>query len=295
MPHENDTSLGWNEILPAGRPFLKMQGLRNHFVIVDGRADAYRPQRDEIVRICDVQTGIGADQLVVIEPPAAAGAAAFVRFYNVDGPEAEACGNATRCAAWLLMREANTNSISLETRNGILDCDRIDAQLVRCGMGELTMDWRKIPLTEERDTCHLGIGNGALSDPVAVAIGNPHAVFFVADLNAIDLEILAPPLQKHPLFPQQVNVGAAQMLSEDTLRLAVYERGAGLTTACGSGACAAVYAALARGLTDVRTMCVEMPAGSVKVEILADGSAAMTGPVALCFSGYLQPPLQRAQ
>ncbi len=287
MPQHNNTSHSWNETWPPGRPFLKMHGLRNHFVIVDGRTDVYRPQRDEIIQICDPQIGVGADQLVIIEPSADDTAAAFVRFYNVDGPEIEACGNATRCVAWLLLEEARTDSIRLETRNGLLDCDRTGDLEVRCGMGQLTMDWQKIPLTEERDTCHLGIENGLLRDPVAVSIGNPHAVFFVHDLDAIDLEEMAPAILNHALFPNQVNVGAAQLMADDTLRLSVFERGAGLTTACGSGACAAVFAALARGLTDVRTMTVEMPAGSVSVEILADGSATMTGPVAFCFSGCL--------
>jgi len=287
MPKREDSNHPWTAIRRPGRPFLKMQGLHNHFVIVDGRADPYQPQRDEIIRICDPETGVGADQLVIIEPPVDDSAVAIVRFYNVDGPEIEACGNATRCVAWLLMEEAKSDRISLETRNGVLDCSRTGNLEVCCGMGRLSMDWQKIPLTEQRDTCHLDIESGALRDPVGVSIGNPHAVFFVDDLDTIDMEELAPPVLKHPLFPNQVNVGAAQMLADDCLRLSVYERGAGLTTACGSGACAAVYAALARGLTDVRSMRVEMPAGSVDVEILADGRATLTGPVAFCFSGNL--------
>ena len=287
MSQNENAPRDWNEIRPRGRPFVKMHGLRNHFVIVDGRSDSYQPSRDEIVRICDPETGVGADQLVVIEPPGNAEAMAFVRFYNVDGPESEACGNATRCVAWLLLEELGAASVRIETRNGLLECRRTGALQVCCEMGQLTMDWQKIPLAEARDTCHLGIDNGPLRDPVAVSIGNPHAVFFVDDLDVIDLCELAPAIRSDPLFPNQVNVGAAQMMAEDRMRLAVYERGAGLTTACGSGACAAVYAALARGLTDRRAMTVEMPAGTVKVEILADGSATMTGPVAFSYSGFL--------
>ncbi len=154
-------------------------------------------------------------------------------------------------------------------------------------MGRVTMEWRDIPLAEECDTCHLDLSFGPLSDAVALAIGNPHVVFFVDDLDAIDIEAIAPQIQQHPLFPNQVNVGVAQMLSRDEMRLSVYERGAGLTTACGSGACVAAYAALARGLTDSKTMTIELPAGAVAIEITGEGTAILTGPVAYCFSGCL--------
>ena len=155
-------------------------------------------------------------------------------------------------------------------------------------MGSISMDWRRIPLAEERDTCHLDIESGPLRDAVALSIGNPHAVFFVDDLDSINLAELAPPIQSDPLFPNQVNVGVAELESESRLKLAVYERGAGLTTACGSGACVAVYAALARGLTDSRKMTVRMPAGEVGIEIDAQGRAVMTGPVAFSFRGEFQ-------
>jgi diaminopimelate epimerase len=274
-----------------GRAFVKMHGLRNHFVIVDGRSERYQPDEKEIVEICDPQVGIGCDQLVVIEAPddraSAAGAIAFIRFYNVDGPEAEACGNATRCVGWLLLEETGTDSILVETRNGILECRRVGDKRVSCEMGRISMDWKKIPLSEPRDTCHLNIDAGPLKDAVALNIGNPHVVFFVDDIDAVDLQRLAPPIQNNGLFPSQVNVGVAQMLSSDRLRLKVFERGAGLTQACGSGACVAAFAALARGLTDSRNITVQMPAGSVDIAISADGEATMTGPVAYSFSGYL--------
>jgi diaminopimelate epimerase len=272
---------------PDGRFFVKMHGLRNHFVITDAREDPYRPDDEEIIRICDPQTGVGADQLIIIEPPRAPAADVFMRILNVDAREVEACGNATRCVAWLMMEETNSDAITVETLAGVLDCRRAGPMQVSCAMGQVTMDWRAIPLAEERDTCHLDIEFGPLSDAVALAIGNPHVVFFVDKLDAIDLESLAPQIQQHALFPNQVNVGVAQMIDDDRLRLAVYERGAGLTTACGSGACVAAYAALARGLTDSKTMAVEMPAGEVTIEITGDGTATMTGPVAYCFSGFL--------
>lgn len=268
-----------------------MHGLRNHFVIVDGRDTPYRPDVAEIVAFCDPQVGVGGDQLVVIEAPSAKsggkGAAAFIRFYNVDGPEAEACGNATRCVGWMLLEEKGTDSVLLETRNGILECKRAGDRRVSCEMGSISMDWQKIPLSRESDTCHLDIGNGPLRDGIALNIGNPHVVYFVEDIDAIDLKSLAPAIQADPLFPNQANVGVAQLLADIRLRLKVYERGAGLTQACGSGACVAAFAALARGLTEQRNITVQMPAGEVDIAISADGKATMTGPVAYCFTGYL--------
>ncbi len=268
-----------------------MHGLRNHFVITDARKNAFNPDDEEIMRICDPKSGVGADQLIIIEPPTAAGekggASAFMRILNVDARDVEACGNATRCVAWLLLEESTSDEIVVETAAGLIECKRTAKQQVSCSMGRITMDWREIPLAEERDTCHLELSFGALSDGVALNIGNPHVVFFVDNIDALDIEALAPGIQRHPLFPNQVNVGVAQMTSNDSLRLVVYERGAGLTTACGSGACVAVYAALVRGLTAERSMTVEMPAGPIGIEISDDGHAVMTGPVEFSFSGIL--------
>jgi len=281
----------WQQIDPPGRYFIKMQGLRNHFVIVDGRVDPYHPGRGEIINICDPQTGVGGDQLVIIEPTspegAEAGAYAFMRLLNIDGREVEACGNATRCVAWLLMEERGVDVLSVETRAGVLECRREGDLQVSCVMGKISMDWKEIPLSQEQDTLHLDIESGALSDPVGLNIGNPHAVFFVDDMDCIDLEQLAPCVQKNELFPREVNVGLAQVIDADNMRLVVYERGAGLTTACGSGACVAVFAAIARGLTTARKMTVLMPAGPVSIDIRADDTAVMTGPVGFCFTGYL--------
>lgn len=270
-----------------------MHGLRNHFVIVDARQEPYRPSREEIVRLCDREIGIGGDQLVVIEPPAGdSRAAAFVRFWNVDGREVEACGNATRCVAWLLLEERSMNALFVQTKAGLLRCHRVAPFRVSTGMGRIRTGWRDIPLAEARDTVHLdvghrGVGESPLRDGIALNIGNPHVVFFVDDLDAVDVAALAPPIQNDPLFPEQVNVGVAQMRSPGRMRLVVYERGAGLTKACGSGACVAHFAALARGLTEARRMTVELPGGELEVEMLADGSAVMTGPVAFSFSGFL--------
>jgi diaminopimelate epimerase len=293
MSHRAEVRQSAAAVEAAGRPFVKMHGARNHFFIVDAQQAPYRPSREEIVRLCDPEIGIGGDQLVVIEPPAGdSRAAAFVRFWNIDGREVEACGNATRCVAWLLLEERSLNEIFLQTKAGLLECHRVAPLRVSTGMGRIRSGWREIPLAEARDTVHLDIGHpdgeqSPLRDGIALNIGNPHVVFFVDDLDAVDVAALAPAIQNDPLFPEQVNVGVAQMLSPERMRLVVYERGAGLTKACGSGACVAHFAALARGLTEARRMIIELPGGELEIEILADGSAVMTGPVAFSFSGFL--------
>ena len=277
------------EITMRGRPFIKMHGLRNDFIVVDGRTQPYRPSVEEIVRICDRREGIGGDELLIIDPARAGSvdAAAFVRIFNPDGREVEACGNASRCVGWLLLQESKRDEVSIDTLGGLLGCRRAGAKQVTVEMGKLKTGWQDIPLAREMDTLHLGIGAGPLQDPVGMNIGNPHAVFFVDDLDRVDLTIWGPQLQKDPLFPQEANIGAAQLIDSKTLKLSVWERPGALTTACGTGACVAVAAAHRRGLTEANCMTVIMPAGSVEIELQADDSVLMTGPVATCFAGYL--------
>jgi len=281
----------WFGVETTGLPFVKMHGLRNHFIIIDGRKKLYQPSINEIVRICDQQVGVGGDQLLIIDPPSEEGmekgAHAFMRILHIDGREAEACGNATRCVAWLLLEETDSDKLLLETIAGVLECRRVGALLVSVNMGQISMKWQKIPLCKDVDTYNLEIESGPLKNPIALNIGNPHAVFFLDDLNSIDLEAFAPAIQSNALFPEQVNVGAAQMIDDRNMKLEVYERPGILTTACGSGACVAVYAARARGLTKSNKVNVRLPAGAVDIEILPDDTALMTGPVAYSFNGYL--------
>jgi len=283
-PWFSDTKTG---LIQVGRPFVKMHGLRNDFVIVDGREKPYTPSVAEIVRICDRREGVGGDELLVIEPPRSGKVYAFVRIINPDGSEAEACGNASRCVGWLLMEECGRDEIRIETLGGVLSCRRAGEKQVAVEMGRLRTGWQEIPLSREMDTLHLGIGAGPLQDPVGMNIGNPHAVFFVDDLSAVDLTRYGPQLQKDPLFPEGANIGAAQLLDPKTLRLSVWERPGTLTTACGTGACVAVAAAHRRGLTTEKCMTVVMPAGSVEIELKEDGTVVMTGPVETCYAGYL--------
>ena len=278
---------GKTGLIQVGRSFVKMHGLRNDFVIVDGRKTPYTPSVAEIVRICDRRVGVGGDQLLVVEPPQSDGPHAFVRIINTDGREVEACGNASRCVGWLLLHESGRKEITIETLGGQLKCHNAGDKLVTVEMGRLRTGWQEIPLSREMDTLHLGIGAGPLQDPVGINIGNPHAVFFVDDLSAVDLTRYGPQLQKDPLFPEGANIGAAQLLDPKTLRLSVWERPGTLTTACGTGACVAVAAAHRRGLTTEKCMSVVMPAGSVEIELKEDGTVVMTGPVETCYAGYL--------
>jgi diaminopimelate epimerase len=281
----------WPELAGATRGFVKMHGLRNHFVIVDGRGQPFRPAASETARICDRETGVGADQLIVAEPPsqaaASAGAAAFMRILNVDGWESEACGNALRCLAWLLMGETGADSVIIETAAGLRRCRATGPTRVEADMGAARLGWRDIPLSREMDTAHLELASGPLRDPAAASMGNPHVTFFVDALEAVDVARWAPAIQCDPLLPEQANVGVAQMLDRETIALSVWERPGILTAACGTGACAAAVAAVRRGYSEAKRFRVVMRGGTVEITLAEDGSVRMEGEVAVSFAGVL--------
>ncbi|MDH6233534.1 diaminopimelate epimerase [Mesorhizobium soli] len=274
----------------TSRPFVKMHGLRNHFVIFDRRIDRRAFRREDIVRICDPQVGVGGDQLLTIEHPSemgsAAGADAAMRIFNIDGREVSACGNATRCVAHLLLEETGGTELLLETGGGLLKCRRSGPMQVSVEMGPISGDWQSFPLAEEVDTTRLPVENGPLRDGVALWIGNPHAVYFVDSLAEIDLPNTAAPIQNHPLFPEGVNVGVAELVDDETIRLAVWERPGIATQACGTGACVAAFAARMRGLTEGNCFTVHLPAGALTIELVGD-MAIMSGPVAYCCRGFV--------
>ena len=274
-------------LVHLGRPFVKMHGLRNDFVIVDGRQDPFHLSINEIIQICDRHQGVGADELLIVEPPRTPETYAFIRIINPDGREVEACGNATRCIGWLLLKESDQEELRIQTLGGVLTCSLAGEKQVSVEMGKIMTDWQDIPLSEKMDTLHLNIEAGPLKDPVGMNIGNPHAVFFVEDVDAIDLPKYGKALQTHPIFPEEANIGVAQLLNSKTLKLSVWERPGVLTTACGTGACVAVAAAHRRGLSREKTMTVIMPAGSVTIELKDQNIAVMTGPVEFCYVGYL--------
>jgi diaminopimelate epimerase len=289
--------------------FTKAHGLGNDFVILDTRQNGRVPDAAEAARIADRRRGVGCDQLIVIAPPRANGpranaphapgadtALADVRLIilNADGSEAEACGNGTRCAAWLLMQETGRKHLLLETAAGLLDAELLADGRVAVDMGAVALDWREIPLSQPMDTLHLDLVLGPpgsqLADPVAVNIGNPHCVFFVDDAEAIDIETLGPAIERHPLFPARTNVEVATVLAPDRIRMRVWERGVGVTLACGSGACATLVAAARRKLTG-RHATIVVDGGELEIEWLKDGHVRMTGPVAISYTGSLDPSL----
>jgi diaminopimelate epimerase len=272
----------------AERPFVKMHGLRNHFVIFDQRADRRAFLKKDIVRICDPEIGVGGDQLLTVEPPSphgvAAGAPAAMRIFNIDGREVAACGNATRCVAHLLMEETGADSLVLETAGGMLKCRRTGDMEVSVELGPIGWNWRDFPLSREVDMFDLPVESGPLRHGVGLWIGNPHAVFFVDRLAEIDLAEAAAPIHDNPLFPEGVNVGVAQMIDATTMRLAVWERPGIATQACGTGACVAAFAARRKGLSKSSRFTVHLPAGPLSVELDGD-MAVMSGPVAYCCKG----------
>ena len=271
-------------------PFLKMHGLGNDFVVLDARGGALAIGDQSARALADRHTGIGCDQLIVLEPPRHPTAQLLMRIRNPDGSEAEACGNATRCVAWLLGRETGDSRVRIETVAGLLQAEIEGDGRIAVDMGLARTNWREIPLARAADTDRVDLALGPLSTPVCTNIGNPHATFFVDDAEAVDLAALGPALENHPMFPQRANIGVAAIRARGDIRLRVWERGAGITRACGSGACAAVVAAHRRGLSERRAI-VRLDGGSLDIDWRADGHVIMTGPAALSFEGSFDSAL----
>ncbi len=258
-----------------------MHGLGNDFVILDGRENGLNLSLEQRQLIADRKRGIGCDQLIVIERSKNWSETNFMRIYNPDGSEAEACGNATRCVADLLMTEDGVNNIVIETVVGGLNCWKEGEGLVRVEMGEPKLNWQDIPLSKECDTLNLPL-NG---DPVGVSMGNPHCVFFVDSFEGISVEQQGKKFEIDPLFPNKTNVEFVEVLAHGHVRMRVWERSAGITQACGSGACAVVVAAIRRGLTD-RKVIVTLDGGDLIINWPSDDApVSMTGPVTYVFDG----------
>jgi diaminopimelate epimerase len=266
------------------RPFWKMHGLGNDFVVLDARCEAMTLEAPAVKRLADRHTGIGCDQLIVLEPPRHPPAQLFMRIHNADGSAAEACGNATRCIAWLLHHESGDRHPQIETAAGLHMAEVWPDGQVAVDMGAPRTGWQEIPLARAADTLRVDLALGPLCQPVCTNIGNPHATFFVDDAEAVDLAALGPVLEHHALFPQRANIGVAAVRGRNRLRLRVWERGAGITRACGTGACAALVAAHRRGLTG-RNAAVELDGGSLDISWRDDGHVIMSGPATLSFEG----------
>jgi len=271
-------------------PFRKMHGLGNDFVVLDGRRASIVVDAAAARALADRHTGIGCDQLIVIEPPKAPAAHAFMRILNADGSTAEACGNGTRCIARLIAEETGKPLVRLETVAGMLAAEMLPDGRVTVDMGEVRTFWRDIPLAREMDTLAVDLAAGPLASPVCSNIGNPHATFFVDDAEAVDLAVLGPLLETDPLFPQRANIGIASIVGPTRIRLRIWERGVGITRACGSGACAALVGAHRRGLTG-RQATIVLDGGELDILWRDDGHVLMTGAATLAFEGRFDAAL----
>ncbi|MDT7950798.1 MAG: diaminopimelate epimerase [Acetobacteraceae bacterium] len=262
-------------------PFIKMHGAGNDFVIVDERAGAVDFSEEQVRLLADRRRGIGCDQFITLHPPPAhTDADLLMRIRNPDGSEAGACGNATRCVAEMLFEQNGRPYQVIRTVAGDLPAERLADGRVRVDLGRARLGWADVPLAEPSDTLHLLLPG----DPAACSVGNPHVTFFVDDVDRVEQEGAA--FERHALFPDRVNVGYAKIIDRAHMRLRVWERGAGLTLACGSGASAAAVNAHRRGLIE-RHVAIEMDGGTLEIDLPENGRVLMTGPVAMSFRGEI--------
>jgi diaminopimelate epimerase len=267
--------------------FRKMHGLGNDFVVFDARNGSFALDETAASAIADRRLGIGCDQVIVIER-SVNGADAAMRIFNADGDEVESCGNAARCVARLLLGEKDTTAVSLDTMGGRLVCADAAGDAVTVDMGEPRLDWQDIPLSQRIDTRHFPLDiDGRLFEASAVSVGNPHCVLFVADAERAPVAEVGARIETHPLFPARTNVEFASVTTRQRLRMRVWERGVGITRACGTGACATAVAAQRRGLADRRVEIV-LDGGVLDIEWReADNHILMTGGATLAYTGEI--------
>ncbi len=277
--------------MPAALPFRKMNGLGNEIVVVDlrGRKGAISPA---VARAVAGRPQSRFDQMMVLHDPRSAGTEAYIRIWNADGSEAEACGNGMRCVGWVVAGETGHKALKFETKAGVLDVNVTDMGRIAVDMGSPRFGWKDIPLAEPfHDTRAIELQIGPIDKPIlhspsVVNVGNPHAVFWVDDVSAYDLGRIGPMLENHPIFPERANISLAHVTSPSAITLRTWERGAGLTKACGSAACAAAVCAARKGMTG-RQVTVTLPGGPLLIEWRADDRIFMTGPVELEHEGVL--------
>jgi diaminopimelate epimerase len=273
-------------------PFIKMNGLGNDFVVVDGRNSPVRIEAEEARHLANRSSGIGCDQVIVLE--SSRHADVRMRILNADGSEVSACGNATRCVAWLLSEETGSRQVSIDTEAGELAADVTNIDRITVDMGHPRFGWQDIPLAEPfHDTRAIELQVGPIDDPVmhspaVVNVGNPHAVFWVENVDTIDLGRVGPLLENHPIFPERANISIAQVLSRTHLKIRTWERGAGLTRACGTAACASAVTAMRKKLVDRNAeVTVTLPGGDLVIAWTEDDHILMTGPAETEFRGTL--------
>lgn len=270
--------------------FRKMNGLGNDFVVIDARAHPFAISQATARAIAARDTGIGCDQVIVMAPSRVADVR--MRIWNAAGGEVESCGNASRCVADIVLQESGREAVTIETLGGVLSCWRAGADAISVDMGRPRFAWQDIPLAEEfRDTRGIELQIGPIDAPVlhtpsVVNVGNPHAIFWVDDVTAYDLARFGPLLENHPLFPEGANISLAQVVSPSAVTVRVWERGAGLTRACGTAACAVAVAAARKNLAG-RTVEVTLPGGTLRIDWRQDDHIVMSGPFAYEFEGVL--------
>jgi len=259
---------------------FKMDGLGNDFVIIDNRQKITNLTKEQIIKICD-RNFLGCDQLILIEKDKSTDA--FLKFYNSDGGESGACGNGTRCVADLISKERNNKSIVLKTISGILKSEILGNNIVTTEIGKAKTEWNEIPLSEKLNTKNLNIkisgkDNKEHSGGTAVNVGNPHIIFFVNKIDNFDIKKIGPNIENHKFFPERCNVTIAQVIDKNLIKVKVWERGAGLTKACGTAACATAFAGKLNNLTNNKTD-IEFEDGKLTISIDEKNSIHMKGPV----------------
>ena len=276
---------------PATLRFQKMNGLGNEIVVIDVRGKEARLTPDMVRYLAD-RPATHFDQLMVLEPPRTPATEAFVRIYNADGSEVSACGNGTRCVALVLARDSGRSRFLLETAAGVLSIGVRDVDHITVDMGSPRFDWQSIPLSEEfHDTRAIELQAGPIDNPVlhspsVVNVGNPHAVFWVDDVDGYDLGRFGPLLEHHPIFPEGANISLAEVISRSHIKVRTWERGVGLTKACGTAACASAVSAMRKRLTE-RTVTVSVPGGDLEIEWTSQNRILMTGPAELESEGEI--------
>ena len=267
--------------------YTKMHGLKNDFIIIDARAKKIFLNKKYIQKISNRKKGLGCDQLVIIEKPKKKKTSAFIKFYNSDGSITKACGNATRCVAFLLMKEFKRKKIALETESTLVNAFLTKNNQVSVDIGKAYFKWKQIPLKRKVNINKVNFNIDSYINPTLINVGNPHIIFFMQNLKKINLKKVGPKIEKNPLFPERINVNFAKILKNNKIELRVWERGAGITKACGTGASATAVAAIKNKLINKRICYIHMDGGKLKIEYKKNGRIFMTGQTKIIKKGNL--------
>ena len=266
--------------------YTKMHGLKNDFIIIDGREKKISLNKNKIKQISDRKRGLGCDQVVILEKPKKK-ASVFVKFYNSDGSKTKACGNAARCVAFLLMREYKRKKIIIQTEASLLNAYLVNNKNVSVDIGKAYFKWNQIPLKKKINTDEIDFKVNSHIKPALVNVGNPHIIFFVKNLKKINIKKIGPKIERNSLFPERINVNFAKILNNSKIELRVWERGSGITKACGTGASATTVAAIKNKLINKRICHIHMEGGKLKIEYKKNGHIVMTGPIKIIKKGVL--------